>query len=636
MFSELADTSSDMRKILFDSQLTAIFFCTAVFMTTYEFLKEIYFKGTLSMWESHLITICVTASLATAASFFVRKWAVDVNEQLGIAAVAFESQEGMLVTDENQRILRVNRAFTNITGYTSKEVVGKNPRILSSGRQDASFYAEMWRKILRTDGWEGEIWNRRKNGEIYPEYLTITAVRDSKGDIKHYVGTLTDITSSKAAAEEVQHLAFYDQLTRLPNRRLLTDRLGQALATSERSGRDGAVLFIDLDNFKALNDTLGHDIGDLLLQQVAQRLESCVRVGDTVARLGGDEFVIVLEELSAQRFEAAAQVESIGEKILTALNQPYQLASHKYISTPSVGATLFNDHQQGIEELMKQADIAMYQAKKSGRNALRFFDPVMQDAINIRIDLERDLRNALKLGQFQLYYQMQVDNAGHPTGAEALIRWLHPVRGIVSPLNFIPLAEETNLILSIGEWVLDAACAQIKQWEQNAETSKLSLSVNVSAKQFRQADFVEQVLTTVKRHDINPARLKLELTESMLVENIHEIVLTMNALKAFGIQFSLDDFGTGYSSLQYLKMLPLNQLKIDQSFVRDIATDNSDRAIVLTIITMARSLGLDVIAEGVETESQRQFLVDNGCLNYQGYLFSKPLPIGEFECLSHR
>ncbi|OIR04504.1 cyclic di-GMP phosphodiesterase Gmr [mine drainage metagenome] len=622
-----------MRKISLDIQLIAIFFGTVLLMSAYELLKELFFKGTLTLWESHIITVIVTATIATWIALIVRQWALSVNEQLRIASVVFDSQEGMLVTDANQRILRVNRAFTKITGYTSEEVLGENPRILSSGRQDASFYAEMWRKIQRTDGWGGEIWNRRKSGEIYPEYLTITAVRDASGTITNYVATLTDITLSQAAAEEVQYLAFYDQLTKLPNRRLLVDRLGQALAASARSGRDGAVLFIDLDNFKVLNDTLGHDVGDLLLQKVARRLESCVRVGDTVARLGGDEFVVVLEELSTQHFEAAAQVEAIGEKILAMLNEPYQLASHTYNSTPSIGAALFNNHKHSIEELMKQADIAMYQAKKSGRNALRFFDPIMQDAINVRVDIERDLRNALELQQLQLYYQAQVDSAGRPLGAEALIRWIHPERGMISPLSFIPLAEESDLILSIGQWVLEAACAQLNLWQQSALTSALTLSVNVSAKQFRRVDFVAQMQSIVTRYHINPMLLKLELTESMLVDNIDNIVVSMNALKELGIKFELDDFGTGYSSLQYLKILPLDKLKIDRSFVRDIANDSSDRAIVLTIITMAHSLGLSVIAEGVETKEQLQFLMHKGCEHFQGYLFSKPVPIEQFEAM---
>ncbi|MDD5385241.1 MAG: EAL domain-containing protein [Gallionella sp.] len=456
---------------------------------------------------------------------------------------------------------------------------------------------------------------------------------DAQGHPLIMRGTIQDITSRKKAENEINNLAFYDPLTHLPNRRLLLDRLKQALASSARSGRKGALLFIDLDNFKTLNDTLGHDIGDLLLQHVAQRLESCVREGDTIARLGGDEFLVMLEDLSKDSLEAAAQTEAVGEKILTSLNRPYQLATHEYRNTPSIGATLFSDHQQSIDELMKQSDIAMYQAKKAGRNTLRFFDPQMQDTINARAALEDELRKALELQQLQLYYQIQVDSSYRPLGAEALIRWIHPERGMVPPAQFIPLAEETGLILPIGQWVLETACAQIKVWQQDALTRNLVLAVNVSAKQFCQADFVAQVQATVQRHAINPMLLKLELTESMLLDNIQNIISTMNVLNEIGIQFSLDDFGTGYSSLQYLKQLPLDQLKIDQSFIRDIATDSSDKAIVRTIIAMAQSMNLNVIAEGVETEEQRQPLLSKNCTHYQGYLFSRPVPIEQFDLL---
>ena len=443
----------------------------------------------------------------------------------------------------------------------------------------------------------------------------------------------TYVNEIKQAADEIERLAFYDSLTGLPNRRLLLDRLKSALASSHRSGRKGALLFVDMDNFKELNDTLGHDMGDLLLQQVAQRLEACVRECDTVTRLSGDEFVVMLEDLSEQALEAATQTKVIGNKILATLNQPYQLATHNYRSTPSIGATLFNGHEQYTEELIKQADIAMYHVKSSGRNALCFFDPQMQANISAHVSLEGELRNALEIQQFQLHYQIQVDSSGHPIGAEALIRWLHPERVLVSPAQFIPLAEETGLILPIGQWVLETACAQLNAWQQNALTRNLILAVNVSAKQYRQAGFVSQVLASIQRHTINPSLLKLELTESMLLDDIEDAIATMNALGEIGVQFSLDDFGTGYSSLQYLKRLPLYQLKIDQSFVRDIAFDMHDRSIVRTIIAMAKSMDLKVIAEGVETEEQRFILLNNGCTHYQGYLFGKPIPIEEFEKL---
>ena len=558
---------------------------------------------------------------------------VAANKELTIAATVFESQEGVMVTDASNIILRVNHAFTSITGYSAEDAVGKSPHLLSSGMQSKAFYATMWDIINSTGMWKGEILARRKNGEVYPEYLHITAVKNPKGMVTNYVTTFTDITLSKAASDEIERLAFYDLLTQLPNRRLFIDRLNQALAVSAHSGQRGALLFLDLDQFKNLNDTLGHDIGDLLLQQVAARLSACLRESDTVARFGGDEFVVLLEKLSADAIKAAAQTKDIAAKISLSLNQPYKLSTSVYHSTPSMGATLFIGHELTVEELLKQADIAMYQSKAKGGNALRFFDQTMQKSIIARVDLENELHQAIKQQQFQLHYQIQVDRTGQSLGAEVLIRWQHPERGTIPPLDFIPLAEETGLILPIGQWVLDTVCKQLKTWQQDPLASNIVLAVNVSAKQLHQADFVEQVLATLKRQGTNPARLKLELTESMLVKNINDIIGKMNALNKIGIRFSLDDFGTGYSSLQYLKMLPLEQLKIDRSFVRDIATDSSDSAIVRTVITMASNLGINVIAEGVETPEQHQFLLDNGCLHYQGYLFSKPLPIKEFEAI---
>jgi len=554
-------------------------------------------------------------------------------EDFRIAATAFESREGMLITDANSTIIRVNSAFTDITGYTVEDVIGKSVRMLSSGRQDFAFYAAMWKSISDTGAWEGEIWNRRKNNEVYPAHLIITAVKDTNSVVTNYVASLSDITQRKQADEEIRHLAFYDKLTGLPNRQLLLNRLQHSLASSARSGKEGALMFIDLDNFKTINDTLGHGMGDLMLQQVAQRLTSCMREGDTVSRVGGDEFVVLLEDLSEQAHMAAEQTRVVGEKILAAINQPYQLATQKFRITTSIGAALFSNNPQSIDELMKQADIAMYQAKKAGRNTLRFFDPQMQAAVNTRAALESDLRKALEHQQFQLHYQIQVDSMNRPLGAETLIRWLHPKRGFVSPAQFIPLAEENGLILPMGLWVLETACAQLKVWEQDALTRDLALSVNVSARQFHQADFAAQVQAAVQRHAINPKLLKLELTESMLVEDVEKIIVTMNTLKETGIQFSMDDFGTGYSSLQYLKRLPLAQLKIDRSFIRDMAVDASDNSIVQTIIAMAKSLNLNVIAEGVETEEQRQLLAFHGCQHYQGYLFGKPVPVAQFEAL---
>lgn len=552
---------------------------------------------------------------------------------LRIAATAFESQEGMFITDDHNIILRVNRAFTNITGYSAQEVIGKNPSILKSGRQGTDFYTAMWNSIHKTGAWEGEIWNRRKNGEIYPEHLTITAVKDLGGIVTNYVATLTDITLSKAAADKIERMALYDSLTGLPNRQLLRDRLISALASSSRSGRKGALMFIDLDNFKTLNDTLGHDMGDSLLQQVAQRLERCVRDKDTVARLGGDEFVIMLEGLNEQTFEAAAQTEVIGNKIMDSLNRPYLLAMQDYCSSPSIGVTLFSGHEQSIDELLKQADIAMYQAKTSGRNALCFFDQQMQARITARVRMEADLRLALVENQFELYYQPQVLHNHRIIGAEILIRWQHPIHGLVPPADFIPLAEETGLIIPIGQWVLETACAQIKAWEEDPVFSQLQIAVNVSPRQFRQVDFVEKINHIIRRTAINPDRLKLELTESLLLDDIDDCIHKMNALREVGVFFSMDDFGTGHSSLSYLTQLPLDQLKIDRSFIHNIGEKAADAVIVQTIIGMSKNLGMRVIAEGVETELQRIFLERLGCQIYQGFLFSEPLPVESFESL---
>lgn len=552
---------------------------------------------------------------------------------LRIAATAFESQEGMFITDAHGVILRVNGAFTQITGYTAEEAIGKKPSLLKSAWQNSDFYSAMWTSIRQTGAWQGEIWNRRKSGEVYPQHLTITAVKDSGGNITNYVATLTDITLQKAAADKIERLALYDSLTGLPNRQLLRDRLISALASSNRSGRKGALLFIDLDNFKTLNDTLGHDMGDALLQQVAQRLAACVREGDTVARLGGDEFVVMLEDLSEHTLESAALTEAIGDKILESLARPYSLAMQEYYSTSSIGATLFSGHEQSIDELLKQADIAMYQAKTSGRNALRFFDVQMQARINARVRMEADLRLALSENQFKLYYQPQVCHNNRILGAEALIRWQHPLQGLVPPGNFIPLAEETGLIIPLGHWILETACAQIKAWEGNALYSHLQIAVNVSARQFRQADFVDQLCRILTRTEINPDKLKLELTESLLLDDINDCIRKMNALREAGVFFSMDDFGTGHSSLAYLTQLPLDQLKIDRSFVHNINEKEADAVIVQTIIGMSKNLGMKVIAEGVETESQRAFLEHLDCPIYQGYLFSEPLPVEQFESL---
>ena len=566
-----------------------------------------------------------------------------MDQQLRIAATAFETQEGMLISDRDNVVLRVNQAFTDITGYSAGDVVGKTPSLLRSGRHDAAFYERMWQSLQDQDVWQGEIWNRRKNGEVYPEWLTITTVKDRTGEVANYVATLTDITQRKAAEDEIKHLAFYDPLTQLPNRRLLLDRLQQALTSSARHNRHGALLLLDMDDFKSLNDTLGHDVGDRFLVEVARRLETCVREGDTVARQGGDEFVVILEDLSEDAV-AATQAESVAVKILRAILQPYQLGlspgreppTRAYHCSVSIGITLFRGSSLTVDELMKRADTAMYQAKAAGRNTLRFYDPEMQRAVSARAVMDNDLREAVQMGQFVLYYQPQVDERGNMTGAEALLRWQHPERGMVSPAHFIPLAEESGLILPIGHWVLESACTQLVAWSTRPGMSHLSVAVNVSARQFRSPDFVDQVSAVLDRTGADPQKLKLELTESLLLDNVEDTIAKMVALKARGVGFSLDDFGTGYSSLAYLKLLPLDQLKIDQSFVRDILTDPNDAAIARTIVALAQSMGLGVIAEGVESMEQQQFLAKQTCHAFQGYLFGRPMPAEEFERLLRR
>ena len=440
-----------------------------------------------------------------------------------------------------------------------------------------------------------------------------------------------DVTERIQAEQAIFKLAFYDPLTQLPNRRLIIDRLRHAMTTSLRNGHYGALLFLDMDHFKTVNDTQGHAVGDQLLIELARRLQQCVRDGDTVARLGGDEFVVLLEDLSTQSDVAATQTELVAEKIRNKLNQLYKLDEYECSTTSSIGIALFRGQQESMEDLLMHADAAMYQAKSAGRNAIRFFDPGMQDVLDRRIAMEVDLRSAIAKQELKLYYQVQVDHLGRGIGAEALLRWQHPKRGFVFPDQFIPLAEDTGLIVSIGLWVLEAACAKLKSWQDSILTRDLILAVNVSAKQFRQLDFVEQVQRILQQSAVQPWQLKLELTESTVLENVDDAIAKMQRLKLLGVHFSMDDFGTGYSSLQYLKRLPLNQIKIDKSFVLDITSDPNDAVIVQTIIAMTKALGLEVIAEGVETELQRDFLKQNGCHTFQGYLFSRPVPAEDFE-----
>lgn len=554
--------------------------------------------------------------------------------ELRVAAIAFDALDGIVITDPEQNILRVNPAFTRITGYSAAEAVGhKTGQLLRSGRHERSFYEAMWTVLVRDHHWQGEVWNQRKNGEVYPQWMTITAVVDDQGRTANYVAVFSDITEKKRADETIHTLAFYDPLTKLPNRRLLRDRIQDAVSAAAGQTRHAAVLFIDLDNFKELNDSRGHDVGDLLLVDVARRLSGCVRANDTVARQGGDEFVILVRDLNPDPERARAQAESIAESIRRELNRPYELAGVQHRSSPSIGINVFRGAEQGVDELLKRADIAMYQAKRAGRNALRFFDPQMYATLEARIALAADLRRALPQHELSLRLQPQVDADGRVFGAEVLLRWAHPQRGLVPPAQFIPLAEESDLILEIGHWVLQQAAERLRSWSTRPNRRHLELSVNVSARQFRKPDFVDTVGALLDQVGLEPGRLKFELTESLVLQDIDDTVQKMTAMRQRGIKFALDDFGTGQSSLAYLTRLPLDQLKVDQSFVSHMTRSRSDAVVVETIIGMANNLGIEIIAEGVETEEQRQLLHRHGCRRYQGYLFGKPVLLAEFEQL---
>lgn len=591
-------------------------------------------KGSHRWLETHAVPLRspqgnITALLGVTRDITARKAA---EQALRIAAIAFESQEGMMVTDADARIVQVNQAFMRLTGYTAEEVIGKTPAFLNSGKQTPTFYQELWSELKQRDTWQGEVWNRRKNGEIYPEWLVITAVRDAHDAVTHYVGAFTDITTKKEAEQKILNLAFYDALTGLPNRRLLTDRLEQARLASHRSGSHGALIYLDLDRFKSLNDSQGHSIGDLLLTEVARRLEATVRAEDTVARFGGDEFVIMLEDLAESAAEAANRAEGVAEKILHVLNQPFMLDRVEHHSSPSIGITLFNGKQDSIEDLLKRADLAMYEAKSSGGNTVVFFDPAMQAAVAARVSLEAELRKAVKRAEFVLHYQPQVNAKDEVVGVEALARWQHPERGQISPYEFITLAEETHLIIPIGHQLIMQACELLRHWSGNPATAHLTISVNVSPRQFHHPDFVPMVVGALQASGARPDRLLLEITENVLMDNLEENIAKMTELRNMGIRFSIDDFGTGYSSMAYLKRLPLDELKIDRSFVADIDEHENAAVICSTFIGLAHLLGLRVVAEGVETQAQRHFLATtHRCDLLQGYLFSRPLPRAELE-----
>ncbi len=548
------------------------------------------------------------------------------------AAAMFEStREGVVITDLQPRIVDINPAYTTITGYTEAEILGCNPSLLQSGREDKAFYQAMWSSILETGHWQGEIWNRRKNGELFPELLTISTVYDSEGLPSNYVGIMTDISQLKDSEARLEHLAHYDPLTHLPNRLLLQSRLKHALEAADRHMRRVAVLYIDLDRFKNVNDSLGHPVGDELLEALALRMRARLREDDTLGRLGGDEFLLILEDV--QRPDNAAE---IAKEMIQMLEQSFHLPSgHEVYVGASIGISLFPDDGLTGTALIQHADVALYRAKETGRNTFSFYTPGLTEAADERLDMEARLRRALVQNEFVLHYQPQVDmHTGKITGCEALVRWNDPEHGLVSPARFIPLAEETGLIVPLGEWVLHQACIQARAW-LDAGLPPMQLSVNLSARQLQQSNIVERVAAVLDKTRLPAGHLKLELTESMIMGHAEEAVILLQSLKELGLSLSIDDFGTGYSSLAYLKRFPIDELKIDQGFVRDIPLDHNDMEIAAAIISLARSMRLKVVAEGVEIEAQREFLLQQGCNAYQGFLFSAALAADDFSLLVH-
>lgn len=548
-------------------------------------------------------------------------------------AILANIADGVVTTNSSGIIQTFNFAAEAIFGYRASEIIGRRIDALMPSSQ--RYHQEDDLRSFKGRGasrLSQEMEGLRKNGEMFPAEVRISRLEDGAKEV--FIGVVSDITTRKASEQEITRLAFYDSLTDLPNRRLLKDRLTQALATSNREKSHGALVFIDLDDFKTINDSAGHIVGDQLLKQVAERLRGVVREWDTVARIGGDEFVLILKGFAADAELAATQIEKVCEKVRDQLNQAYELENTEYVGTPSMGVTLFFDHEIALEELLRQADMAMFRAKEDGKNRIRFFDVEMQERVTERLSLETDLRRALKQSEFLLHYQIQVDEAGRPIGAEALIRWNCPNYGLVSPMRFIPLAEETGLIEPIGLWVLEEACRQLTLWgEKSNGLSELTLSVNVSARQFHQPDFLASIMNILKTTGAPAKKLKIEVTESALAFDLDKVQKIIESLRQVGVRVSLDDFGTGYSSLGYLKQLSLDELKIDQGFVRDILDNPNDAAIAKMVIALAEAMNLLVVAEGVETQKQFNFLLELGCQRFQGYHFGRPVALDQFEAV---
>jgi diguanylate cyclase (GGDEF)-like protein/PAS domain S-box-containing protein len=542
-------------------------------------------------------------------------------EQLRLAASVFENtSEGVMITNARGDIVDVNRAFSEVTGYTRDEVLGQNPKVLKSGRHDEGFYRDLWHSLIDSGRWRGEIWNRRKDGSIFPEWLNISSVSDDNGKLTHYVGVFTDITGIKQSQAQLAHLAHHDPLTDLPNRLLLNERLTHALARADRHKSKVAVIFFDLDNFKNINDSFGHPVGDQLLRQVADRLVGIVRTDDTVARIGGDEFVLLLEDLDKSEDAVIA-----ADKIQSVFATPFELKEHVVRVTSSVGICLYPQDGRNAATLLRNADAAMYRAKEDGRNTYRFYTEELTHNAFERVLLENNLREALEKEEMVLFYQPQVDlKSGKITGLEALIRWRHPDLGMVSPAKFISMAESSGLILPIGDWVLRTACNQAREWlDQGIDFGRVS--VNIAGPQIQRGGLVDSVQRILQETDLPTSRLELEVTESFIMQQAENAIDQLHELREVGVTLAIDDFGTGYSSLSYLKRLPIQKLKIDQGFVQDIPDDANDMAISDAVIALGNSLGLTIIAEGVETRAQADFLRSAGCDEAQGYLYGRPV-----------
>ena len=558
---------------------------------------------------------------------------VDITERkktelkLEILNIALESvANAMVITDPQSVIEWANPAFLKLTGYTLEEALGnKMKNLVYSGLHDDIFFKTMWQTISANKVWQGEVINKKKNGVLYDAFITITPVTDQFDRIQYFIAVKEDITQRKASEKEIRDLAFYDPLTKLPNRRLFLEQLTHAMLISRRERNHSALLFIDLDNFKTLNDTHGHDIGDMFLTKVASQIRHCIRNKDIVARLGGDEFVVMLEQLAKNAQIAITETTITAKKILEVLKQEYSYKEIQYRGSASIGICMFMDQYERAEDILKRADTAMYEAKNAGRNALRFFDPVMQQALEQKIRLEKELWAALERQEFKFYYQLQINNEQEIIGIEALLRWHHPQKGILSPDDFLPCIEQNGMIIPIGDWAMSEGLSQLHQWQQTELFHSITLSFNISAIQFQKEDFVSKLKMLIQQFEIDCSKLFLELTESTLIQDHDNMIGKINELSAMGIRFSIDDFGTGYSSLSYLKRFNLSQIKIDRMFVRDILNDPDDLTLVKTIIDMGKNLGLDLIAEGVENQQQFEVLKSSGCVKYQGYWVSRPM-----------